>query len=288
MMLMRYLALACDYDGTLSGPTGVDAAVIDALERFRNAGKSLILVTGRELEGLLRVFPHIRLFDCVVAENGALVYRPEGREIRILGKAPPEDFLSDLRARGVRPLSAGRVIVSTREPHEKEIIQSIRELGLELQIIFNKGAVMVLPAGLNKAVGLRAAVRELGLSVHNTAGIGDAENDFSFLDDCELSVAVSSALPMLKSRVDFVTRGEAGEGVIETIDALLSAVPEDKLRPAPGRHEISIGVKADGARVCFDPYAANIMLAGTSGSGKSTLALSLMERLIARDYQVCV
>jgi hypothetical protein len=29
------------------------------------------------------------------------------------------------------------------------VLETIRELGLELQVIFNKGAVMVLPAGVN-------------------------------------------------------------------------------------------------------------------------------------------
>ena len=56
------------------------------------------------------------------------------------------------------PLSVGRVIVATWEPNEGKVLDAIRELGLELQIIFNKGAVMVLPAGVNKESGLRAAL----------------------------------------------------------------------------------------------------------------------------------
>ena len=35
------------------------------------------------------------------------------------------------------------------EPHEVAVLQSIRDLGLELNVIFNKGAVMVLPAGVD-------------------------------------------------------------------------------------------------------------------------------------------
>ncbi len=35
----------------------------------------------------------------------------------------------------------------------------MREMGLESQIIFNKGALMVLPAGINKESGLRAALQ---------------------------------------------------------------------------------------------------------------------------------
>jgi HAD superfamily hydrolase (TIGR01484 family) len=68
-------------------------------------------------------------------------------------------------------------------------MEVIRALGLELQIIFNKGAVMVLPSGVNKASGLRSCLNELSLSPHNVVAIGDAENDHAFLKICECSVA---------------------------------------------------------------------------------------------------
>jgi hydroxymethylpyrimidine pyrophosphatase-like HAD family hydrolase len=34
---------------------------------------------------------------------------------------------------------------------------------------------MVLPAGVNKAAGIRAALAEIELSAHNVVGVGDAE-----------------------------------------------------------------------------------------------------------------
>ncbi|WDT82345.1 MAG: HAD-IIB family hydrolase [Candidatus Manganitrophus sp.] len=142
---MRYYALATDYDGTLATEGRVDEATLEALERLRNSGRRLILVTGRELDELLQVFPQVDLFESVVAENGALLYRPATREIKLLAEAPPERFAQSLRARGVGPLSVGRVIVATWTPHETAVLETIRELGLELQVIFNKGAVMVLP-----------------------------------------------------------------------------------------------------------------------------------------------
>ena len=62
------------------------------------------------------------------------------------------------------PRIHGRVIVATWEPYETMVLETIRDLGLELQVIFNKGAVMVLPAGVNKATGLACALEQLGLS----------------------------------------------------------------------------------------------------------------------------
>jgi HAD superfamily hydrolase (TIGR01484 family) len=117
-----------------------------------------------------------------------------------------------LQQRGVAPLSCGRVIVATWHPHETTVVEVIRELGLELQIIFNKEAVMVLPSGINKATGLRVALDSLGLSPHNVVGVGDAENDHAFLSLCECAVAVANALPMVQERADWTTSHDHGPG----------------------------------------------------------------------------
>ncbi len=220
---MRYLALACDYDGTLASDGRVDEATLAALERLRQSGRRLILVTGRHLEDLLEVFPQVNLFERAVVENGALLYRPATHEEKALGDRPPEEFVKALQERGVDPLAVGRVIVATWHPHETTVLEVIRELGLELQVIFNKEAVMVLPSGLNKATGLKAALDELGLSPHNTVGVGDAENDHALLNLCECSVAVANALPMLKERADLVTNAARGAGVTELIDRMIAS-----------------------------------------------------------------
>ena len=52
---MRYLALACDYDGTLASDGQVSDRTLAALQRFIASGRKLILVTGRELEDLFSV-----------------------------------------------------------------------------------------------------------------------------------------------------------------------------------------------------------------------------------------
>src|ERR1700747_1762040 len=161
---MRYHVLATDYDGTLAEQGTVGLATLALLERIHASGRKLILVTGREIGDLLRVFPDVAIFDLVVAENGAVVYNPATRDTRDLAERPPAAFVEQLRQRGVQPLSVGRVIVATWQPHEAEVLEAIRTLGLELQVSFNKGAVMVLPSGINKAVGLRAALGQLGLS----------------------------------------------------------------------------------------------------------------------------
>src|SRR3989441_6755885 len=241
---MRYHALACDYDGTIAWDGAVSENTVLALEDVRKSGRKLILVTGRELDDLIKVFPRLDLFDRVVAENGALLYRPATREERSLAERPPDEFWQQLIKRGAERVSVGRVIVATWRPHEKTAGELIRDLGLGLQVIFNKGAVMILPSGVNKATGLNVALEELGLSPHNVVGVGDAENDHAFLALCECSVAVENALDTLKERVDWVTSESHGNGTVELIKQL---VKDDLgvLEPKLTRHHILLGTRTD-------------------------------------------
>ena len=87
-------------------------------------------------------------------------------------------------------------------------------------MIFNKGAVMVLPSGVNKATGLAAALAALGIA-DNVVAVGDAENDHALLAAVKLGVAVANAVPSLKEQAAFVTTGDHGRGVIELIEQLL-------------------------------------------------------------------
>lgn len=230
---MRYRALAADYDGTLAHHGRVADETVAALEKLRATGRKLILVTGRELEELLRIFPAINLFERVVAENGALLYEPASREAKILVKGPPPAFAEALQRRNVSPVAVGRVIVATWKPHETVVLETIRDLGLDLQVIFNKDAVMVLPASVNKATGLVWAIRELQITAHEVVGVGDAENDLAFLNMVERAIAVQNALPSVKAIADLVTPADHGRGVEQLIEQMIA----DDLQSVPKREK---------------------------------------------------
>jgi HAD superfamily hydrolase (TIGR01484 family) len=284
---MYYHVLACDYDGTIAEHGKVDAITLAALKKVKGTGRRLLLVTGRELASLKEAFPGLDVFDQVIAENGALLYTPSTRAEKVLAEAPPDEFVQMLKLRGVTPLSVGRAIVATWVPNETTVLEVIHELGLELQVIFNKGAVMVLPPGVNKATGLTAALVEMKLSPHNTVGVGDAENDHAFLTLCECSVAVANALPALKERADFVTPGDHGSGVVELVDMLIRNDLEE-VAARLTRHDILLGTEDTGNEVRLRPHSGSVLVAGTSGGGKSTLTTGMLERFIDKDYQICI
>jgi len=288
---MRYLGLATDYDGTLATDGVVDAMTVRALENLKTSGRRLLMVTGRGLEDLQRVFTRTELFDSIVAENGALLYDPASREEKLLTEPPAQEFLTSLRAAGVK-FDVGRAIVASWTPAENVILEVIRRLGLDYQVIFNKGAVMVLPSGVNKATGLRAALDEMRLSLHNLVAIGDAENDHAFLSASECSVAVANALPALRERADIVTKGDHGAGVVELIELLL----KDDLKEYDEQLErsaISVGTregveKGKAGEVRIVPNRNSVLVAGASASGKSSAVAAILEECEAREYQFCL
>lgn len=283
---MRYFAIATDYDGTLATAGRVPGEALEALRRAKASGRKLILVTGRELDDLLRVFPEIGVFDRVVAENGAVLYRPATRETELLCEPPPAGFVEALRAKSLRHLGVGRVIVATVVPHETEVLEEIRRFGLELQLVFNKGAVMILPSGVNKESGLRAALGELGISRHEVVAAGDAENDHALLAHCGLSVAVANALASLRAEADWVTRGTESRGVIELIERLLGDESALAAASAP-RKQVLLGWDGAGAEVRFAPQAACVLVAGPSGGGKTTVATAILEAIVRQGFQFC-
>jgi len=284
---MRFAAVAIDYDGTLATDGTVHPATVAALEQVVASGRKFILVTGRMLRELLPLFPQATLCARIVAENGAVLYRPETRDQRLLTDAASPPLTEMLRRKGVAPLDVGDSIIATVRPHEVAVMEAIRDLGLEHHVIFNRESVMVLPPGVNKASGLAAALDELQLSPHEVVGIGDSENDHALFQASELSVAVASAVPTLREAADWVTVKPNGAG---TAEALLALVDDDLAEKAgrSTRHRVTLGSSRSAEPFTISPVGENVLIAGTSGSGKSTLAHAILEQLIDQKYQTCV
>jgi hydroxymethylpyrimidine pyrophosphatase-like HAD family hydrolase len=279
--------LAVDYDGTIAAHGRVAEPTAAALARVRESGRKVVLVTGRMLPDLRQVCQDVdRLFDAVVAENGALLYLPATREVRPLGDPPEPALVEALRRREV-PVDLGSSILATHEEFAEAALGAIREVGVERTLVFNKGALMLLPGGVTKGTGLRAALQVLQLSPRNVVAIGDAENDHAFLSVCEIAVAVADAIPALRERADVVTSAPSGAGVTEIIDRhVLSDARELIGRLA--RHRLALGDLPDGTPVTIAPHDTRLLIVGPSGTGKSTLTGLLVEQLVQSSRCICL
>ena len=201
--------------------------------------------------------------------------------------APPPGFIEALRKANVTPLDIGAGIVSTWVPNDAVVLKTIRDMGLELKVVYNKGAVMILPSGVNKATGLAAALAELCLSPHNAVAVGDAENDHALLASCAVGVAVQNAIATLKEEADLTTTQGNGRGV----ESLIAQMLANDLADVPDRRgfsSISLGTTSEGREVTVNSFSSTLLIAGPSASGKSTIIHSLIENVLERGYQVCL
>ena len=282
---MFFLGLAVDYDGTIAQDDRVSEATIAALQRVKDSGRRLVLVTGRRLEAVIEAFPQYRLFDRLVVENGAVLHAPADDRTEVLSPAPDPRLVELVRSRSSAPIEVGRSILAGWEPDQAIFLEAVRQLGLEMQIVFNKGALMLLPAGVNKASGLRTAALELQIRTSSFVGIGDAENDHSFLAICGCSCATANAVPSLKREVDIVTPDDHGAGVQWLADQLLQLdrkiVPDD-------RRGLPIGTTGPGDVLRLSQHGGNVLIVGPSGTGKSSLATLICEAALHRELGYAV
>ena len=276
-------AVAIDYDGTLSDTDRPAADVLAALAETRAAGRRVILVTGRILSELRAVFPDVdRHFDLIVGENGG-VLSSQGVE-RVLAVPVAKELDDSLAERHVQ-FRRGLVMLACEGHDERAVLAQVRRLGLECQLIRNRGALMVLPSGVSKGSGLLEALAELGISRHNTIAIGDAENDHSLLDVSELGVAPANAVNALKAHADITLELSNGAGVARFLrDAVVSSVE----RVHPTRWRLELGTRPDGTSLWVPASQLNMLIVGGSGAGKSYVAGLVAERLILLGYSVLV
>jgi HAD superfamily hydrolase (TIGR01484 family) len=281
---MHFLALAVDYDGTIAENGSVAPQVCAALSQLKKSGRKLLLISGRELQALKHHFPHLDLFDRVVAENGAILYDPSTDTEELIADPASTELVGHLRDKGVTPLSIGRSVIATWQPFENAVVSSIRELGLELQITFNKDAIMILPTGVNKASGLVAALRELGICELNVVGVGDAENDHSFLSICGCAAAVNNAIASIKSSADLCLTHDHGQGVCELVDMLLE---KDAALVCVERIGVQLGQSTHGRKLWL-PAESVMLVVGNSGAGKSSYITWLTERMVQAHQGFCI
>jgi hydroxymethylpyrimidine pyrophosphatase-like HAD family hydrolase len=283
---VRFAALACDYDGTLAFADRIGPEAFAGLERARQAGLRLILVTGRTFFDLTRVCERLDLFDGVVAENGAVLYFPQAGALRDQAPPPPARLLAELDHRGIF-YQAGRVIVATARADEAGAREALAATGVSLELVYNRSALMLLPQGVSKGTGVRQVIHELGLSPHDVLALGDAENDTELFAACGFTGCPADAVPMLRDRADWIFPGENGRAIAA---AIAGPILGDELRvDRSARHRVDLGwAPGTGAHVTIPSRGVNLLVPGDPGSGKSWLAGALVERLHEQRYAVCV
>lgn len=276
-----FRVVAVDLDGTLTSAGQLSAQALGAIDRIRRDGLQVVLVTGRIGAELASDFPKITdHVDALVLENGA-VSVTAGRTNPL--SAPVDRALeAALEQRGV-PYRRGKVILAVDGQHAATVLEVIGVLGLDCQIVRNREALMVLPAGVTKGTGLAAMLTQMNLSPHNTIAIGDAENDLSLFGSAEIGVAVANAVSSVRDHADLVLEQPDGAGVAEF---LTGPYLNGTRRWCPPRRWVRIGTFDDGTPAKMPGSQARMVVTGPAGSGKSYLVGLLAEEWINAGYCV--
>ena len=231
--------IASDYDGTLNHG-GIDDAKREAISRWRRAGNLFGLVSGRGRHELvpLAVDNNIEC-DFVIADNGAVVLRPDGTvlcETRIDGSlAVPilkEIFsLSStvgllnavphfvVKAEGTELLPGecridelpevpwfNQIGTFLRDFDEaRRVTEIIRErFGKFVNPMQNGYCINIVPAGVNKARGIYGLLTAIGASCDDVITVGDNINDADMLEEFR-SYAMANGVPAIKEIANEVT-----------------------------------------------------------------------------------
>ncbi|MDE7359124.1 MAG: Cof-type HAD-IIB family hydrolase [Lachnospiraceae bacterium] len=125
--------------------------------------------------------------------------------------------VEDMAAEAARYDSIPKVNVYFRSVRDRaEAYEALKHL--PLSFAFAEGASLEMnAAGVTKASGLQALTAHLGITMAETVGIGDADNDRAMLEAVGLSVAMGNAAEDIKALCDVVTEDNDHNGVGKAI-----------------------------------------------------------------------
>lgn len=214
-----------DIDGTLTenGGGAIHLSALAKLRHLEKLGYSVIYVTGRSsIEAfVLAVFGGTT--RVAVGENGgAITLAPQehrllaSREKCLEGYEILRKSLDGVQVKPVFPRMTEVVMLRTFDLKQGQKI--LDENNLDLYLSDSKYAFHINEKGMNKASGLREALRILKAEPEQTVAIGDSETDVPMYDICGCSVALGHAEKNVKSRAKHVVKGAEGSGLVEAID----------------------------------------------------------------------
>lgn len=213
--------LAADLDGTLTrgGEDTLKPRVREALLSLKRIGWKLILATGRDRRYIMRRRDLDGIFDAWILEAGLTLYLPETGEYRCF---VDEGWRSRVKELSRLPFVEEKENTVSFDRGYLEIVRrEVERMGLDAEFRDNRGKIIMLPPGVDKAYGLRRALELLGVDGF-VAAVGDSEVDRELLSVADFKAVVADADAELKRVADYVASKEDGEGVVEVIELLLS------------------------------------------------------------------
>ena len=251
--MSKYKVIAFDMDGTLlNSRKQISEHTLEAINRAFDAGKEVILSTGRCVAELREYFKRIPRLRYVVCSSGAILYDVKEEKIlysnsisielaeKILAESKKEDLMVHLLAiesivqkkdipqmerfgMGVYRPMYEKVTTQVDDIYEyyKEHSFEVPKLNLYHATTEGKTALECSATGVTKGTGLLRLCEHLGVEPEETIAVGDADNDLNILETAGLAIAVGNANEHVKAVAAVVVNDCDHDGCAEAIDKYL-------------------------------------------------------------------
>lgn len=238
-----------DIDDTLTRDGAIEPVALAALNRLAEAGVTAIAVTGRSA-GWSEPFALEWPVAAIVAENGAVMWRRDGRVLRCDFADPPQvreanavrlrecaaAILAAVPGATLARDSAGR-ITDIAVDHAEFARLDAAGIAATVELMQRHGLQATVSSihvngwigTHSKWTGAQWAVREIrgrALDAARWLYVGDSSNDAPMFERLPASVGVANIaafLPQMDTRPRWITAGERGAGFAEVAERLLAA-----------------------------------------------------------------
>ena len=282
---MRYLALATDYDETIATHGHLRDDVKAALQRLRTVGPPGRTDHGPDLRRSVVGLPDLDLFAAVVLENGAVSTR----------SLPPRDRCS-ARQCPISSRASSHAAAYSRSPGPRDPGDATapRDRRARVDPGSRSGVADRLQRGRGDGASLR---REQGQRAAGGAPrAGSVHPRGRRRRKRRRTTTRSWTCASAPWRSPTRSRPSRRRPTSPRRRCRCGCRPIDRRAGRDGPLGTRDGWggrrrrarRRDGVPATFRPYGQNILVSGPSGAGKSTFATGLIERLIDRDYQICI
>jgi phosphoglycolate phosphatase (TIGR01487 family) len=221
---MRYKAMVCDVDGTITDARKVIQTLgMEVLRQVQDNGLIVMIASGNVLPIAYGLSTFIGLKGPVVAENGGVVsYRDE--VFRLFSNEMPLRAYEQLRRSmpEVRRLYTDQwrqtEVALSRDVDLEKVRELLKDLPVEVEA--TGFAIHLMERGHSKMAGVGKACELLNIDREEVVAFGDADNDERMLRECGYGVAVGNASEKAKRAADYVSVAHHSEGVREGLKKL--------------------------------------------------------------------
>ena len=230
--MSQYQLIAFDMDGTLlNSNKQISPETLNAIKRATDAGKTVILCTGRnlaELNAFTEIIPGLRYLDCV---SGACVYDLKEKKT-LYSQALDPGIVKKLMEFGmeegamIHVLSERSIVQKDQQSHMADFHMGIYQTMFD-QITDKLDAVGNTTAAMGKGFAIgSAALTALALFVSYAQAVGLFEEGINLLDyKVIVGMFVGGMLPFLFSAFTMDSVSKAAYKMIEEVRRQFKTIP---------------------------------------------------------------